>query len=83
MVLLALAWLPGCGDCWSGQITTSIATLTQDCSHGSTSCLIALHATVTVAATNAFGDSISLTGATVDVSETYARQKIMCAQVGE
>jgi hypothetical protein len=69
---------------WSGlQGHASIATLSQDCSHGKYSCLIALHATVTLAATNAFGDSVSLTGATVDVSETYARQKIMCAQVGE
>ena len=69
---------------WSGlQGHASIATLAQDCSHDKYSCLIALHGTVTLAATNAFGDSVSLTGATVDVSETYTRQKIMCAQVGE
>jgi hypothetical protein len=69
---------------WNGlQGHASIAALSQDCSHGNYSCLIALHATFDVSAANAFGDSVSLTGATVDVSETYARQKIMCAQVGE
>jgi hypothetical protein len=61
----------------------SIAVLSQDCSHGSYSCLIELHATLTVSAVSSFGDSVSLTAATLDVSETYARVKIMCAQVGE
>jgi hypothetical protein len=69
---------------WTGlQGHVTIKTLSQDCSHGSHSCLLDLHATLTLSAHSSYGDTLSLTGATLDVSETYKRQKVMCVQIGE
>jgi hypothetical protein len=71
-------------DGWSGvQGQVSVTTLAQDCSHGGDDCLIQLHATIELSATNAGGDTIRVTGATLDQEDTYFDEPTMCAQVGE
>ena len=69
---------------WSGlQGHLSISTLSEDCSHGSSYCLIELHATLALTAVGTDGSTLSLTAAVFDVQDTYSRQPTMCAVVGE
>jgi hypothetical protein len=71
-------------DGWSQvQGHLSMTTLSQDCSNGSHDCLIAMHGGLSLSATNAAGDTFSLTGGVLDLKETYYRVQIMCAQIGE
>jgi hypothetical protein len=69
---------------WTGlQGHISITTLSQDCSHGSHSCALDLHATLNLSARSDYGDTLTVTGGKLDVTETYVRRQVMCVQIGE
>ena len=71
-------------DGWSGlHGHVSITTLTQDCSHGASDCIIELHATIELSATSAGGDTLGISGAMLDRQDTYFDVPAMCAQIGE
>jgi hypothetical protein len=67
---------------WSGlQGHISVTALSVDCSHGEFYCLLDLHATLAVSATSLDGRTLSLTGTTLDVHDSYWREKVMCTGV--
>jgi hypothetical protein len=71
-------------DGWSNvRGHLGITKLSQDCSNGSQNCVIEMHGELSLSATNAAGDTFSMTGATFDLQETYYRVQITCAQIGE